>query len=230
MTQIIIISDRTEGMVDASADYYQESRVFNAIQNAQALEYDRIQENNEDLALQLSPKTATWGLVFWEASVGLSPNPLGDYDSRRPSVLSRLANEENFGAAMVHNLAANYGEKIRVEIDTAICLVTVIFQRGVPTFLETFKEALSNIIHAHLGVEYKFEYHIETGIEVETAYSRYVYSLPKAGGATLCGTLPSIAVSALVYATDVTTDENGGLTEKTYELCNQIYSGGETIA
>lgn len=225
MIKVINISERTEGMVDASADYYQESKVFHAIQNTQALEYDRIYENNLNLALQLSPKTATWGLIYWEASVGLAPNPLGDYDSRRPPVLARLANGENFGAAMVHKLAANYDEKIRVEINTSICLVTVTFQRGVPTFLEAFDEALKNIVHAHLGVEYKFEYHIETGIEIETAYNRYVYDIPKAGMLTMCGTLPSIAVHGRLYAANVETSGEFNNQEQNYKLSGTYAAG-----
>lgn len=201
MTEIreIITSDRTEGMVNASALNYQESKIFHAIQNSQALEYDRVDAVNTDLALQLLPFTATWGLIYWEASVGLVPQPLGAYEKRRPPILARLANEENFGAEMIHRLAENFGEKIRVEIDTANSLVTVIFQRGVPTFLEDFIEALENIIHAHLGREYKFEYHINTGVEIETAYNRYLYALPKAGGKTMCGTLPSVVVCGKLY-------------------------------
>jgi hypothetical protein len=225
MIKEIKISDRTEGMVDASADYYQESKVFHAIQNTQALEYDRIYENNEDLALQLSPYTATWGLVFWEISVGLPPDPESDYDSRRPSIFARLANEESFGGSMVHNLAASYNEKIRVEIDTAICLVTITFQRGVPSFLKDFDDTLQNIIHAHLGVEYKFEYHIETGIQIETSYNRYVYPLPKAGTSTLCGTLPSVAVIGRLYESDVKIAPTYDTQEQDYKLAGRYAAG-----
>lgn len=84
--------------------------------------------------------------------------PNGDYATRRPKVLARLQNYENFGAPMIHRIAEAYGEKIRVYIDPAECLVTIVFQRGVPTFLEEFKKAVDNIIHAHMGTEYKFEY------------------------------------------------------------------------
>ncbi|MEG1083988.1 MAG: putative phage tail protein [Hydrogenoanaerobacterium sp.] len=199
-TREITLSDRTEGMVNASAINYQESEIFKAIQNSQALEYDRIDLINVDLALQLSPFTATWGLIYWEASVGLIPQPLLPYEKRRPPILARLANEENFGAEMIHKLAANFGEKIRVEIDTAKSFVTVIFQRGVPTFLEEFIEALENIIHAHLGRVYKFEYHINVGIEIMDAYTKYLYSLPLVGSETKCGTLPSVSVYGRLYA------------------------------
>lgn len=153
MTEIreIITSDRTEGMINASALNYQESKIFHAIQNSQALEYDRVDAINTDLALQLSPFTATWGLVYWEASVGIAPQPLGAYAERRPAILARLANEENFGAAMIYRLAENFGEKIHVEIDTVQSLISITFQNGTPKLLRGFTQELENIIHAHLA-------------------------------------------------------------------------------
>ena len=59
--QDIVISDRTEGMVESSASYYQESQLFFYIINAKARGYDLVNEKQDDLALQLSPLTATWG-------------------------------------------------------------------------------------------------------------------------------------------------------------------------
>ena len=112
--QDIVISDRTEGMVESSASYYQESQLFFYIINAKARGYDLVNEKQDDLALQLSPLTATWGLIFWEQSVGLPMLPNGDYATRRPKVLARLQNYENFGAPMIHRIAEAYSEKIRV--------------------------------------------------------------------------------------------------------------------
>lgn len=215
--RVINTSERTEGMVDASASYYQESKLFHAIQNTQALEYDRVHEADLDLALQLSPLTATWGLIYWETANGITPNPNGSYDLRRSLVISRMASDQNFGAPMVHQLAKNFGEEIRVTIDTLEALVTVVFQRGVPTFLEQFNDALENIIHAHLGTEYKFEYHIRAAIEIETAYKRYLYDLPKAGPTKKCGTLPNIAVYGRVYSADVSLSADAHHTENDYK-------------
>lgn len=197
------ISPRTEGMVDASANYYQESKLFYYMQNAQALEYDRVEANNDDLALQLSPYTATWGLIYWEEAVGLPRRPNEDYEVRRPPVLARLVNAENFSAEMIHRTAANYGEEIRVVIDPVKFLVTVTFKRGVPTFLEDFQEAVESIVHAHYGMEYKFEYIIKGGLIVTTRYDRFLYDVPKAGPTLYCGTCPTIATLGRVYRSGV---------------------------
>ena len=92
-------------MVESSASYYQESQLFFYIINAKARGYDLVNEKQDDLALQLSPLTATWGLIFWEQSVGLPMLPNSDYATRRPKVLARLQNYENFGAPMIHRIA-----------------------------------------------------------------------------------------------------------------------------
>ena len=221
----IRISERTEGMVDASASYYQDSKLFFYLMNAKALEYDRIKENNDDLALQISPLTATWGLIFWEYSVGLPMDPDGDYSLRRPKILARLQNYENFGAPMIHRIANGYGQEIRVDIDHEESLVTITFQRGVPDFLKDFQSAVDNIIHAHLGTDYKFEYIINGGLKEITRYHTYGYTVPQAGASVICGTLPYIATEGRVYdgKLGVSVEENTVLRE--YDQSGTLASG-----
>lgn len=152
---MIDTSTRTEGMVNASADYYQENEIFTAIQNAQALEYDRIYSNDMDLALQLSPLTATWGLVYWEESVGLPMHNNTDYETRRPAVLAKLAKAENFSAEMIHTLVQAYGKHCTVTVNSNTSTVTITFTDGLPNLLPALQEAIEGIIHAHLGTVYK---------------------------------------------------------------------------
>lgn len=147
-------SPRTDGMVNASADYYQENDVFRDIQNAQALEYDRIEENNKDLALQLSPATATWGLVYYEEALRLPMKDNTDYEARRPAVLAKLLKSENFSAKLIENLVYAYGKRCVVTIDISNYLVNIAFIGGIPVLFEELQTAINNIIHAHLCPEY----------------------------------------------------------------------------
>ena len=152
----IVISERTEGMVDASAAYYQESRIFKAIQNAQALEYDRIEDKTADLALQLSPLTATWGLKFWEEGVGLPVQDNDDYEARRPAVVARwYGKDENFSAEMLRTIVAAYGKTCTIHVDVATSTVTIIFLDGIPSQLASLQKAVEDVIHAHLGSAYR---------------------------------------------------------------------------
>ena len=151
--------------------------------------------------------------------------PNGDYATRRPKVLARLQNYENFGAPMIHRIAEAYGEKIRVYIDPAECLVTIVFQRGVPTFLEEFKKAVDNIIHAHLGTEYKFEYIITGGLEMLTQYHVYGYNVPEAGASAICGTLPFTATEGRLYSAGLGVSGKVDTVLRDYDQTGTIASG-----
>lgn len=156
--KVIPESPRTEGMVSACPDYVQSSTVWAAIMNAKGLEYDRIQGMEDDLALQLSPYTATWGLVYWEQSVGLAHRLTEPYELRRPQVLTRLQNSKNFDLEMVRTIIENYGEPATVTIDHANFIVTTAFHRGIPPYIAAIKRDIESVIHAHLGHEYTYEY------------------------------------------------------------------------
>ena len=151
--------------------------------------------------------------------------PNGDYATRRPKVLARLQNYENFGAPMIHRIEEAYGEKIRVYIDPAECLVTIVFQRGVPTFLEEFKKAVDNIIHAHLGTEYKFEYIITGGLEMLTQYHVYGYNVPEAGASAICGTLPFTATEGRLYSASLGVSGKVDTVLRDYDQTGTIASG-----
>lgn len=141
-------SPRTEGMINASADYYQENEIFSAIQNAQALEYDRIESNNADLALQLSPLTATWGLIYWEESVGLPTHNNTDYEARRPAVLAKLAKAENFSADMIHTLVQAYGKHCTVTVDVNNSVVTITYGHVTTRMRSEATDKLSGLLIA----------------------------------------------------------------------------------
>lgn len=160
-----------------------------------------------------------------EQSVGLPMLPNSDYATRRPKVLARLQNYENFGAPMIHRIAEAYGEKIRVYIDPAECLVTIVFQRGVPTFLEEFKKAVDNIIHAHMGTEYKFEYIITGGLEMLTQYHVYGYNVPEAGASAICGTLPFTATEGRLYSASLGVSGKVDTVLRDYDQTGTIASG-----
>lgn len=68
-------SIRTQRMIDSAPYYYQFSRVYEAIQAAQADEYDSIDAKIADLQQQLYIPTATWGLKYWEEILGIPVLP-----------------------------------------------------------------------------------------------------------------------------------------------------------
>lgn len=166
-------SPRTEGMIDTSADQYQENRVFRDIQNAQALEYDRIEENNKDLALQLSPATATWGLIYYEEALRLPVKNNTDYEARRPAIFAKMHLHENFSAKLVENIITSQGIPCDVSVDPALNMLYITFPSAIPTYLQELIKAVDSVIHAHMIPTYQTEKE-----QLETSYIFCGSSIP----------------------------------------------------
>jgi hypothetical protein len=153
---------RTERMTAGLPGYYQNSRVMEAIQAAQADEFDSQEEKSKDLQNQLFIQTATWGLAYWEYPLGIPVNLADSYDIRRSRVLSKWRSlSSQFSAKLIASICEAFsGGETNVIIDVATQTVKVKFigARGIPENLDDLKEAVEKIVHAHLGVEYSFTY------------------------------------------------------------------------
>lgn len=214
-------TERVQRMVDSAPWYYQQSRIYENIQAAQADEYDSLEEKIYDLLLQLSATTATWGLRYWEEGLGITVRLLDSFEIRRGRVIAKMIGEGNFSALQLKAIAQGYGEEIRVAIDVATSLITITFQRGIPSFLEEYQEAVENIIHAHLGTEYKFEYIMNGDVGISTDYVRYVYDYPITG-VTVCGTWPSAITLGRAYSYEVNAERTFNTLEKTFKVSGTI--------
>lgn len=99
---------RTIRMMDSVPGYYHYSKIFTTIQEAIAEDLDRSENNDEDLQKQLSIITATWGLKYWERTLGLGTNENESYEDRRSRVLSRWRGVGNFSASLIKSVAEAY--------------------------------------------------------------------------------------------------------------------------
>lgn len=217
-------SERTARMMGTVPDYYQESVVFEAIQDAMATEYDLVDAANDDLRLQLNASTATWGLRYWEEALGIPTREADGYAVRRGRVAAKLIGEGNFSARLLMTIAEGYGQQIRVEVDAAAFLVTITFQQGIPTFLEEYKETVEDFIHAHLGTEYKFEYHYAGVLALTTEYKRWVYPFVFAATTFYAGTYPYVVQGQRTYGDTVGADDGGYTVDKLYGYCGTLYA------
>lgn len=163
-----MISERAQRMVDDAPDYYQESAVYQDIQEAKAQELALLEEKQEDLRLQLNPQTATWGLVYYEKQLKIIPAENATLEDRRSNVISRMRGIGNFSAEQVRSVAESFTNgQVEVTVDVANYLVNVKFisNLGPPPKLDDLKAAIENIIHAHMGVEYRFRYLTVTEVQ-----------------------------------------------------------------
>lgn len=154
-------SERTQRMVDSAPEYYQYSAIYTAIQAAQADEYDSQEAKNADLQAQFYIPTATWGLKYYEEGLGIATIESDPYDIRRSRVLAKWRGIGNFSAEMIKSIAEAFtnGEvDVTINIPAQEVTVTFIGTYGIPPNINDLKAMVDNIIHAHLGLTWKFKY------------------------------------------------------------------------
>lgn len=84
------IFNRSEEMMSYVENYYKESRLYTAQNDAKGKEFDIIQNIIDDFPYQMNPQTATWGLFLWEELCGLPTNTKEEIETRRFRVLLLL--------------------------------------------------------------------------------------------------------------------------------------------
>lgn len=213
---------RSQRMIDSAPDYYQDDRAYEAIQQGIADEFDYQAEQDDDLGLQLNPLTATWGIKYHEAALGIPIVESDPIEVRRGRVVAKRIGEENFSAGLLKRLAQPYGAKLRVYIDVVEFLVTITFENGIPSYLEEYQGIVENVIHAHLEAAYAFEYHISAVVQLRTEFDRWVYEWGLLASETqYCGTYPYIVMGQYDAETEAGLVTSSVNVFKNYNVCSE---------
>lgn len=200
---------RTERMIEQAPDYYQQARSYIEIQDTVAQELNKQEANDEDLKAQLRVITATWGLRYWEEAVGLSVMNSTDYDLRRSRVLGRLRSGGSFSSTMLKAVAEAYTERpVDVEVDVKEYQIYMYLYHEFLTEPSFFAQ-IDNIIHAHLGIEYKVVFEYERLQELIQNYQRWRY--------------PFLIVDTFLVGTEPEPSTLGRLIEQRQEVSQAYY-------
>lgn len=126
---------------------------------------------------QLCVETASWGLRYWEQTLGLSAEAGKDLESRRSRVRSRLMGADVTTVSLVESMAgiyagipadvAEYPERFWLEL---------LFDEshGLPRDLEGLVEALGEIMPAHLGWGFRFSLKLEGSMSAGGAFGAHM--------------------------------------------------------
>ena len=95
---------------DMGPRYYQDSEYIGEIYKVQAEGQIEYEEEKQDVLNQLSPFTATWGLVLWEEEVGIKPLPTDSLDIRRARVVTRIYSKPSTTLAVMERLTNMFVE------------------------------------------------------------------------------------------------------------------------
>lgn len=218
---MITTNERAVRMIEDTPAYYHYSKVYNGLQEANAVELDLINETNKEIAIQLDPKTATWGLTFWEERLGLPIlSSSDDYNQRRKKVLARIRAGAPFSAAMVKAVVEAYTEKpVRVAFDIPNGQVKIFFNREFNATAELFT-AIDNIIHAHLGFDFSGEWVYEDALGYSWEYKAFKYPFTLFANTALTGTTPAGTYTPLTAGVPSTL---GRLIEAAVEMTQSTY-------
>lgn len=141
--------------------YYDDIAEAQAVLNAYAVELEKLNADIADVLAQFYVDTATWGLGRWEKMFGIPTDETKPLDQRRSSIKSKLRMFGTVTVSVIKNVAESfqYGE-VDVSEDPKNYTINVKFigKLGVPPNLQDVKDALRDIIPAHLAINYSFTY------------------------------------------------------------------------
>lgn len=141
--------------------YLLRAKEYRCLIESEGAEFDRLQNDIDSILGQFFVSTATWGLDQWEEFLGLEIYAGKPADQRRSRIISKMRGIGTVTVAMIKNVAEAYdGGTVDVTEQPEFYQITITFidTRGVPPNIEDLKEAIEEIIPAHLGVVYQYRY------------------------------------------------------------------------
>lgn len=150
---------------------YDGSPETRTIQEAVQPELEALWEGRDSLLAQLDPNTATWGLDYWEQALGLATDQSKEMEYRRSRIVSKLRGSGTTTAALIKNVSESFtnGE---VDVEEAYGEYTVrirfVGRIGIPPNLEDLRDALKDIMPAHLAWEFVITYRLNQEIQAYT--------------------------------------------------------------
>ena len=150
-------------LISRYPDFYAGSPEFVDIQKALEPEVLALWERRDSVLDQLNVETATWGLKYWERTLGIPVEESKEVDYRRSRIKSKLRGAGVTTVAMIQNVAESYSEgavavteypsQFRLEIKF---VGTV----GIPPNMDDLTQALREILPAHLQWDYIIVYNV----------------------------------------------------------------------
>lgn len=132
---------------------YMESAEVVMIQNALQSEVDELWETRHDLLAQLDPRTATWGLDYWEKAFGIVPDQAKDIEYRRSLVVAKIRGNGTTTAALIKEVSESFSNgEVEVTEFPREYRLEIFFSgtMGTPPNMDDLAAVLDEIIPAHL--------------------------------------------------------------------------------
>lgn len=158
----ISITKKMPNLLKYLPNYYQKSEVAKNVLDAHAYEVGLLDLQIDDIRAQLNVETATWGLVYYERTYGIKPNPTDSIQNRREVVTAKMRGQGTITKTMI-KLTAEAFSGGEVEIiehnDEDYFVIYFVGRYGIPENMADLLAIIDEIVPAHLGyeVEYRFK-------------------------------------------------------------------------
>lgn len=152
-------------------DFLQGSQEFTEIQNAMDPSASAAWTARDGLAAQLCVDTATWGLQYWEKSLGIPVEVNKDLNYRRSRVRSKLRGAGATTVALIRNVAESYsnGDVDVIEHPAQYSIdIKFVGTIGIPPNLDDLTASLREIMPAHIAWDYIIIYNTWDAVSSHT--------------------------------------------------------------
>ena len=142
-------------------DFYAGSPEFVDMQNALEPEALALWTARDGLMDQLCVNTATWGLQYWEQTLGITVEQGKDLEYRRSRIRSKLRGSGVTTVALIESVAESFsnGDVAVTEYPQDYRLeIKFVGTIGIPPNLEDLTASLREILPAHLAWDYVMVY------------------------------------------------------------------------
>lgn len=142
-------------------DFYAGSPEFVDMQDALEPEALALWTARDGLMDQLCVNTATWGLQYWEQTLGITVEQGKDLEYRRSRIRSKLRGSGVTTVALIESVAESFsnGDVAVTEYPQSYRLeIKFVGTIGIPPNLEDLTASLREILPAHLAWDYVMVY------------------------------------------------------------------------
>src|SRR5690625_4208947 len=99
---------RSDDMIRSLAPFQRRSKVYRELFEAQGQQFENRDARINDLRLQLSIDTATWGLEIYEKELGIITDRSKTHVERRSVIKSKLRGQGNVNIALIQLVAESF--------------------------------------------------------------------------------------------------------------------------
>lgn len=229
MSEISILTSAAGNrMLGYVSPVYYQSKVMQAIFQANGKAIDDLDAWCEEIKLQLFPQTATWGLKYWEDALGLPTNENINLDIRRQRVLSKITTKTPMTPAKMKAIVEQV-TALPVDIEENVADYTFRVELHpdgqTPILLGDVIKAVNAAKPSHLSFELAVVYESTIAIKAEVP-APVLFDLAFCGE-VICGAYPE-PNDATQYSTGIGISGSYSTAAQPFRICGTFFSGDET--